>query len=179
MQFFDLLALYKKWCDDFSGIAGDKTIWEYQNMPRPARPYLSLMINSITQYGFNEVRPPDNLGISKIVAQSRLILRVNAYAKNDEAGLDALAALERLKLSVSSYEFQKLFDEKVSFMAVISNSNLSQIINTGFEGRASMDTNWLLATTIDDDVGIIEHVIANGAIVDYNNDTIKNVTIEV
>jgi len=179
MQFVDLLELYKEWCDTYSGFIGDKTIWDYGNAPRPARPYISLQVNSITQFGFNEVRPPDNLGISKIVAQSRLVLRVNAFGTDDLVGFDALDALENLKLSVSTFEFAKLFDGKVSFFAVLSESNLSQIINTGFEGRASMDTSWLMATEIEDDVGLIEHIIAKGTIIDYNNNPTHDIDMEV
>jgi hypothetical protein len=178
MLFTDLLELYKEWCDTYSGFSGNKTIWDYNNPPRPARPYISLQINSITQFGFNEVRGPDNGGIAKIIAQSRLVLRVNAFGSNDLVGFDAIEALENLKLSVSTFEFAKLFNETVAFMAVLSESNLTQILNTGFEGRASMDTSWLMATEMDDDVGLIEHVIAQGTVIDYNNDITHTINIE-
>lgn len=177
MQFIDLMELYKEWCDNFSGFTGNKTIFNYSNGPRPRRPYISLEITSITQFGMNEVRQPNDSGISKIVAQSNLILRVNAFGKQ-KAAMDALNALENLKLSVSTFEYQQLFREAVSFLAVLSESNISQIRNASFEGRASMDTSWLMATEMDDDVGLIEHVIAQGTVIDYNNDITHTINIE-
>lgn len=179
MLFSDLQKMWVEWCDTFSGFGPSKTIWEFQNMSRLPRPYISLMISSITQFGFNEIRRPDNNGIAEIVAQSRLVLRISAYGENKKDGFDAFDALETLKLSVDAVEAQKIFDDNVSFFAVLSNNNLSQLINTGFEGRASMDTSWAIATSITDDVGLIENVIANGNITNYNDEIIKQVTVEV
>lgn len=177
MQFVELLELYKKWAETYSGFP--LAIWDYNNAPRPARPYISLAINSLIQHGFNEVLPPNISGISSIKAQSTLILRVNAYGSNELVGIDAIDALENLKLSISKFEVRGLFDDSVSFFSVLNMTNLSQIINTGFEGRASMDTGWLVATTINDDVGLIEHVIANGRTVDYNGTITHEFTVEV
>jgi len=179
MLFSDLQKIWTEWCDTFSGFGVGKTIWEFQNMPRLPRPYISLMINGITQFGFNEIRGPDDNGIAEIVAQSRLVLRINAYGENKKEGFDAFDALETLKLSVDAVAAQKIFDDNISFYAVLSDNNLAQQINTGFEGRASMDTSWALATSITDDVGLIEHVIANGNITNYNDEIIKQVTVEV
>jgi len=175
----ELQELFVTWCKDNCGIVDAKIIWDYQNLPKLPRPYLSLAITSITQFGFNEIREPDDNGIGQIVAQDLMVLRINAYGADDKQGFDAFDILERLKLSTYKESTATTFDEKVAFLSVLSMSNISQIINTGFECRASMDTQWMLATSIEDDVGLIEHVIANGKITNYNGDIIKQVTTEV
>ena len=71
MNFSDLQNGIYNW---ISGESSLTTIWQYANAPRPPRPYISLLIPTITPIGSTEFTKVDSNGDLFILQQNLMTL---------------------------------------------------------------------------------------------------------
>lgn len=143
--------------DWVSAETGLTVIWERANSPRPERPYIGLLVLALVPVGTACVSPPDNTGIATIIGQSVMSLSINSYLGMKASELNAINILEELRLSLWKESVKELFKNKgIGYLTVTNNQNIEKIIGTEFEERGVLDINFLICSSISDDVGIIE-----------------------
>lgn len=146
---------------------GFNVIWERANAPRPTRPYIGLLVVSLNPVGTAYISPPDEFGIAQIVGQSMMILSINSYIDMNSSRIDAVNVLEELRLSLWKESTLVLFRGKdIGYLSTTSNQNVEQILGTEFEQRGILDVNFLISSSITDDVGLIERVEGIGQYLD-------------
>lgn len=175
MTLTDIQNSIQSWVATQTGLT---TIWSRQNAPRPAMPYCSLYILSFNRTGFDEILPPDALGLYKIKGQNYLNLNVSVFYKKDDSTVDGIGILDDLRLSINKQSVLDYFTtNNLSFIRPLTNIiDLSEVVATGFEQRAMLDLQFLVATYITDTVNLIETV--NGVGVVNNNDEIVTINYE-
>lgn len=161
-------------------IDSNKVIWEFANSPRPKRPFVSLRFPTIARFGDLDYTPIDDNGIRTILANGYWTLTINAFGVNDASLIDAIDMLENLKLSLRKQSvIDYLYKNYISITNVMNTTNITQIESSGFEQRATLDVIFYIVTAIDDDVGIIENVNAEGEMLNYDGSVAKEITINV
>jgi hypothetical protein len=163
MTLIDIQNTIQSWVAQQTGLT---TIWGKQNAPRAAMPYCLLYILSINRVGLDELLPPDQNGIYEIKGQNYLNLNVSIFYKKDNATIDAISKLDDLRLSVNKQSVNDYFNaNNLSFIRPLTNIvDLSEVIATGFEQRAMIDLQFLVATYITDTVELIETVLGKGTV---------------
>ena len=153
------------WVAAESGIAVE---WERANSPRLIRPYIGLLILALVPIGTAYISPPDDDGIATIVGQSVMSLSINTYMGMKAADINAINILELLRLSLWKESVKTLFRDKgIGYLASTNNQNIEQIVGTEFEERGVLDINFLICSSITDDVGLIERAEGVGEYYDY------------
>jgi hypothetical protein len=138
---------------------GIPVIWERANAPRPPNPYIGLLVLALVPFGLAHTGRPNGSGIATIVGQSVLSLSINSYIDRQASSLVAVNDLEELRLSLWKESTSDIFRNKgIGYLASTNSQNLDQVLGTEFEQRAVLDVNFLIASSITDDVGIIERV---------------------
>ena len=143
-------------------------IWERANSPRPARPYIGLLVLALVPVGTAYVSPPNNAGIATIIGQSVMSLSINTFISMKASELNAINILENLRLSLWKESTKTILRDKgIGYLLSSNNQNIEQIIGTEFEERGVLDINFLICSSITDDVGIIERVEGVGEYYGY------------
>ena len=146
---------------------GIQVIWERANAPRPPNPYIGLLALSLVPFGTAYISRPDDLGIATITGQSIMSLSINSYIDQEASKINAVNILEELRLSLWKESTSAIFRNKgIGYLTSTNNQNLDQVLGTEFEQRAVLDVNFLIASSITDDVGIIERVEGVGEFYD-------------
>ena len=149
----------KTFFDWITAETGLTVIWERANSPRPARPYIGLLVLAMVPIGTAYISPPDNAGMASIVGQSSISLSINSYISMRASELSAINILEELRLSLSKESVKTIFRDKgIGYLTATNNQNIEQVLGTEFEERGVLDTNFLICSSITDDVGVIERV---------------------
>lgn len=166
--------------DDKQIIDGGKVIWEYANSPRPARPYISLMINTIARFGDIDFTNIDDDGNRKVLGNAYWTLTINAFGSNDASKIDAIDYLETLKLSLKKNSVVNfLYKNYISIVNSLNIVNVTQLRASGYEQHASMDVMLYIVTSSDDNAGVIENVEVTGDILNDDGSVAKQVIINV
>lgn len=171
----DIQNTIQSWVAQQTGLT---TIWSKQNAPRPEMPYCDLYILSINRVGHDEELPPDVNGTYKIIGNSYLHLNVSIFYKKDNSTIDGINVLDDLRLSLKKQSVNAYFKaNNLSFIRPLTNiTDFSEVIATGFEQRAMLDLQFLIATYITDTVDLIETV--NGAGTANNSGKIISINYE-
>jgi len=139
--------------------SGYPVVWERPNAPRQDRAYIGILVLALVPTGTAYISPPDTNGIAEIVGHSIMSLSLSSYLNMDAARLNAINVLEELRLSLWKESVKLLFnDTGIGYLATTNNQNMGQIVGTEFEQRGVMDMNFMISSSITDDVGIIEQV---------------------
>lgn len=147
--------------------SGYPAIWERPNASRQERPYIGMLVLALVPTGSAYISPPNDAGIATIAGSSVMSISLNSYLDMDAARLNAINVLENLRLSLWKESVKLLFnDTGIGYLATTNNQNLGQIVGTEFEQRGVMDINFLINSSINDDVGIIERVEGLGEFYD-------------
>jgi hypothetical protein len=135
---------------------------EIQNSPRPTRPYFSFKITGPgTKIGDdshdNILGPSWNVGgIRKMTISFHCYGTSHEEAYNYmslwQASLNAEPSLERLRIN------------GIAVWMVGNVADLSQLLNTGYEGRAHLETTFGVASNLISDFGEIDHADIHGTI---------------
>ena len=155
--------------------AGMPVIWLYPNAPRPAVDYVSLYISTVTQVGWDWTQDPlDNTGVSSMVGDREFIVQAQAY------GGDPVTVLQNLRTSLQK---QTVLDSLRVNGIVFFNWNpindVTELVDSRFEQRASMDINFRIADVYTDNLGVISTVVLQEIIMNPSGTTIYNETITI
>jgi len=135
--------------------SGMPVIYLYPNAPRPSVDYVSLYISNITQVGWDWTQDPlDDTGISKMVGDREFIVQAQAY------GGDPVTVLQNLRTSLQK---QSVLDSLRVNGIVFFNwgpiSDITELIDSRFEQRATMDIYFRIADLYNDNLGVINTVV--------------------
>lgn len=148
---------------------GMPVIFYFPNSPRPEIPYVSLYLLNFSQIGDDWVSPPDNIGETDIIGDREFTMTINAY------GGDPFTVLENLR---SSLQNQAILDtlraNGIVFVQQLQINDISALLDTEFEARATMDILFRIAQDNSGDDGLIETVeieetFSDGNTVVYND----------
>lgn len=134
---------------------GMPAIYLYPNSPRPTVDYLSLYISSVTQIGWDYTQDPlDDSGIAQMVGDREFTLQCQAY------GGDPLTVMENLRTSLQK---QTVLDTLrlvgIVFVNWFPINDVTELVDSRFEQRASMDILFRIANVYTDNLGVIDTVV--------------------
>ncbi len=158
----DLAAFRQTVFDWASGESGLTTIFERPNQPRPSTPYVSLNIvgGPVKQGGQQEVRFDDpTFSVNALLA---LTVSVKAYGNQTN---DPISILTNLQLSLGKLEvLESLRSGGIAVWNEGPISDISEVLETGFEERANMDVLFAASHSTVTDGGLIEKVDLSGEV---------------
>jgi len=133
-------------------------IFADQNSPRPNLPYAVVRIDTIIDVGFDEVREIDSVtNIATIGGQRQATVTVDYFGPNP---------LVEITKAFNALEKQNVLDQlSASGIAILDKNdiqNLTDMLETIFEERASFDFFLGFADNVEDDLGIIESTEVTG-----------------
>ena len=141
--------------------AGMPVIYLYNNSPRPTVDYLTLYISSVNQIGWDYVQPfSDNTGIEEQVGDREFTLNIVAYGGSPSTTTgDPLTVLNNLRTSLQKQTvLDTLRANGIAFANWFPINDLTTLIDSRFEPRASMDIIFRMADIYSDISGFINTV---------------------
>lgn len=139
------------WASGQSG--GNPVIFANENSPRPALPYMTLFLNSLVQIGDDYVPRPDGVGDLDLVGDREFTLQVQCF------GGDPITLLENMRTSLQKETvLATLRANGIVFVQHNPITDITALLDTEFEPRASMDILFRIAQTDTDNHGLIETV---------------------
>jgi hypothetical protein len=135
--------------------SGMPVIYLYPNAPRPQVDYVSLYISTITQIGWDWTEDPtDNTGISNMVGDREFTLQAQAY------GGDPMTVLQNLRTSLQKQSvLDSLRVNGIVFVNWFAINDVTELVDSRFEQRASMDILFRIADVYTDNLGVIDNVV--------------------
>lgn len=141
-------------------IIGGTVIWADQNSPRPALPYCTLKLNTISRVGTPYYADPNSGGLQSVQVTRESILQVQRYGNDSVNALNEFA--DKLALNSNQDKFSL---QDISAFDVSDVTDVALLLNAlATEPRASVDVSIRWVSDQTDDVGLIETVISNGAV---------------
>lgn len=155
---------------------------EAPNEPRPSLPYFSMKITTPgSRYGDDTKQNVlDKDGNQTSVWNSggprKMTVSFDCYAKSHE---DAYNLMGLWQGSLDEENIQSFLRAAgISVLIIGTVADLSQLLNTGYEGRAHMDCQFGLAMNLTSDLGVIDTSVIQGAIkTDQGQDVGTNTTV--
>ncbi len=133
-------------------------IWADQSAPRPALPYTTLKLGSITEVGGEHYSDVDNNGIQTVLGTRESVLNVQRFGPDSVAAVQTFADKLRLNSNLDKFHVQEIACYDISPV-----TDIAQLLNgIAIEPRASVDLNIRFASDQTDNVGVIETVISDG-----------------
>ncbi len=136
--------------------SGMPVIYYYPNAPRPTVDYVTLYISSVVQIGRDYIQEPTSStsGITQQVGDREFTLQVQAY------GNDPLTVLENLRTSLQKGSvLASLNAVGLVYVNWFPISDITDLIDSRFEQRGTMDLLFRLANVYTDTVGNINTVV--------------------
>lgn len=149
-------------------LTGIPVIFFNSNAPRPALPYVTLFLQSLVQIGDDYIPKPDNVGLSEIIGDREFTLNVQVF------GGDPITILENLRSSLQKETvLNGLRANNIAFVQHFPINDITELLDSRFEPRASMDILFRIAQTDSENNGLIETVeieeeFSNGQSIVYN-----------
>jgi hypothetical protein len=132
---------------------GVPVIFYNENSPRPSLPYVTLYLQSLVQIGSDYTAPPDNTGDAEMVGDREFTLQFQSY------GGDPITLLENVRTSLQKQTvLDTLRANGIVFVNHFPINDITALLDTEFEARASMDILFRIAQTDEDVSGNIETV---------------------
>lgn len=134
--------------------SGMPAIYLFSNAPRPTVDYLTLYISNVVQIGWDYERSPlSTAGIANQIGDREFTFQVQAY------GGDVISVLQNLRTSLQK---QTVLDTLRANGIVFANwfpiNDLTTLVDSRFEQRASMDILFRIADIYTDVAGVISSV---------------------
>lgn len=135
--------------------------------PRPPRPYVTLKIISGPEpvYQFDDFRFNSATNKFEICGLRQYSISIQSF------GVDAIEALSELQMKLDLPEAIQCFHESDADISIVNKgpvTNISSLLETGFEDRASMDVVFNTTKSVESDPGIIEKIDFEGTLENGN-----------
>lgn len=141
---------------------------EVQNEPRPAKPYFSFkMTTPATKFGDDSKDPVlDAQGVPTTVVNSggvrMMTVSFDAYGRSHEEAYNYMLAWQ---CALDREDIQEdLRRQGIAVWQIGNVADLSQLLNTGYEGRSHMDCTFGYAVNTQSDLGAIEEAPIKGTV---------------
>lgn len=153
------------WAASASGL---EAIIANQDGPRPPEPFVTVQVRDVGAQGLPYRTPPREDGTAEIHEDRTIMASVQIF------GTDALNLGNALRATLERQETRLTFlQDGITFVRAQPVADLTQVVGTGFEPRASLDIEWRAAFQVADVVGCITSVETAG---DYGVKQTTNVT---
>lgn len=154
---------------------------EVQNEPRPAKPYFSFKFTTpAAKFGDDSKDPVlDSNGNATTMVNSggvrRMSVSFDAYGESHEEAYNYMLAWQ---CALDREDIQEdLRRQGIAVWIIGAVADLSQLLNTGYEGRSHMDCTFGFAVNTQSDLGRIEEVPVQGTIKKDQGD--ENIVLDV
>lgn len=135
-------------------LTATKCIWDKQNAPKPANPYISLNLSPERDLGNELRRRGDGSGILDVIGRKETTLSVNAFGNGSTEKMNALW-LSLCRPTI----VDRCLIKKVAFVRAEDVQDLTQLIDgRSWEERANRDLIVTYSTSTTDDPGYITTV---------------------
>lgn len=132
---------------------GCSVIFLNENAPRPAQPYVTLLLSPLNQIGEDYTPKADASGLVDMVGDREFTLQIQTY------GGDCITRLENLR---SSLQKQTVLDSLrangIVFVNHFGINDTTELLDSRFEKRAAMDVLFRIGQDYQDNLGLIETV---------------------
>jgi uncharacterized RDD family membrane protein YckC len=131
--------------------AGMPVVYYFPNAPRPTVDYVTLLISSVSQIGWDyQPRPTNNPGDIEGIGDREFTLQVQAY------GGDPLTVLENLRTSLQKPTvLDTLRADGIVFVNWFTINDITDLVDSRFEQRATLDLLFRVSQQYLDSVGTI------------------------
>lgn len=164
--------------DWVSSVSNKTVIWQFENAPAPALPYIGLNISQLASIGVDYETVPDNNGNAAIYGNRQLILEINYYGSGSLDTMEALATSLR-----SDAVLRTLNASGVCYVNKMLQTNTTVLIDSRYEERTLMELVFRYSNQgITDpdliDVGLISYVESEGTLTDVDGtEIVKDVNV--
>jgi hypothetical protein len=130
--------------------------------PRPARPYMSMFFTQVANREGDDSASPVTDSTWNVGGQRGMVVDFNSYGRTHEEAYGLAVAWQ---CALEGEETQAAL--RVGGVAVWLNgsvADLSELLQTGYEGRARLEVHFGVAVNRTEDRGAIEDVTVNGTV---------------
>jgi hypothetical protein len=147
-----ILPLIRELCGNITAI------WDYQNKPKPANPYLSLRLSPERDIGTETRHRTDNSGLLDIVQQKEVTLMINSFGTGTTDKINMLwQNLQRPTI------VDRCFAAGISFVRSEQPQDLTFLLDgRSWEERANIDLIVTYSRSIEDNPGYIDTIAIVG-----------------
>ncbi len=143
---------------------------------RPARPYFSMkMTTPAGKYGDDSAAEVGSTTVWNRGGQRKMVVDFNCYGCTHEQAY-GLMALWQSWLELETTQ-ARLYAAGIAVWLNGSVTDLSQLLNAGFEGRAHMSVDFGIAANLTEDLGAIETVNVDGEVLNGVETIAVDVTV--
>lgn len=150
---------------------------ETQNWPRPTLPYISMkIIVPGARFGDDTItNVPDSQGNPTTIFNSggprMMTVSFHCYGISHEQAYDYMSLWQS---SLDLQNIQELLRKSgIAVWTIGTVADLSSLLNTGYEGRAHLDSTFGVAFNLESDLGAIESVPVKGTITTDQNEVVN------
>lgn len=150
-------------------------IYLYQNSPRPTVDYITLYIATVDQIGWDWTQGPlSNDGISQMVGDREFRLQIQGY------GGDPVTVLQNLRTSLQKQTvLDTLREDGIVFVNWYSINDITELVDSRYEQRATMDILFRIADIYSDGLGVIDTVELQEVLENASGDIVYDETITI
>lgn len=136
---------------------------EIMDVPRPTKPYVSLKLTTPSaKTGDDDKRHIPNTTKWISGGVRKMTVSFQAYGRSHEEAYNYMALLQT---GLDLENIQEFLRRAGIAVWIIGNvADLSQLLNTGFEGRAQMDCTFGIAMNLTSDLGQMDSVAVEGEV---------------
>lgn len=135
---------------------------QYQNAPRPDLPYFSMKMTTLADKNADDSYQWLDGTTWNVGGQRKMMIDFNAYANSQEEAYN-LMCLWQIALEARPVQ-EDLRISGISVQLIGSVTDLSMLLNSGYEGRSHLDVQFGLAFNMTVDLGTIERTGISGTI---------------
>lgn len=153
--------------------SGMPVVYYFPNAPRPTVDYVSLLLSTLEQIGWDFRPEPENDdGDVEQVGDRELVVQIQAY------GGQVFNVLENLRTSLQKVTvLDSLRANGIVFVSWYPIQDITDLIDSRFEQRASMDVRFRLANVYDDVLGTIAQVELEEVVLNVDGSTVIDETV--
>jgi hypothetical protein len=141
------------WAKTEAGIPEAQVVWAEQNSPQPNTPYVTLRIASLVKVGDDYIPMPNASGAVKITGNRDFTLGIQGF------GPGSLGILETLRGSLAKQSVKETFyAAKIALVNTEDVLNITELVETRFQERGSLDVFLRTYSEVTDNLGAIEKV---------------------
>ena len=179
----DYNVIRKMFANEITKVTGLTAILEEpetQNSPRPPKPYMSFKISRPGDKSGDDSKQQtlDNMGNPSSVWNSggvrKMTVEFNCYGRTHEEAYNFMAlwqgSLDLLNIQAD------LRTVGIAVWIIGNVADLSQLLNTAYEGRAHMECTFGIAFNISSDLSYIETVVVEGTVQTDSGDNTISIT---
>lgn len=135
--------------------SGMPVVFLYPNAPRPTVDYVSLYISTINQIGWDWTQDPlDDSGVTEMVGDREFTLQCVGY------GGDPMTVIQNLRTSLQKQSvLDSLRVNGIVFVSWFAINDVTELVDSRYEQRASMDVLFRIADIYTDNLGVIDTVV--------------------